>query len=83
MDWWELVFMMLVLKLPLVYLGLVCWWAIRAEPKPLEPVLLPVEPAEPTGPAGWRRASRPRRPGLRGGPVRGYARTERTAATLP
>ena len=29
--------MMLVLKLPLLYLGLVCWWAIRAEPKPLEP----------------------------------------------
>jgi hypothetical protein len=79
----ELIFMMLVLKLPLIYLGLVCWWAIRAEPKPLEPALLPVEPVEPAAPSGWRRASRPRRPGPHGGPVRSYARTRRTAATLP
>ena len=31
---WELVFMMLVLKIPLVYLGLVVWYAIKAEPEP-------------------------------------------------
>ena len=31
---WELVFMMLILKIPLVYLGLVVWYAIRAEPEP-------------------------------------------------
>jgi hypothetical protein len=79
----ELVFMMLVLKLPLLYLGLVCWWAIRAEPKPLEPALLPVEPIEPADPSRWRRGPRPRRPGPHGRPVRSYARTTRTAATLP
>jgi hypothetical protein len=31
---WELVFMMLVLKIPIVYLGLVVWYAIKAEPEP-------------------------------------------------
>jgi hypothetical protein len=30
---WELIFMMLVLKIPLVYLCWVVWWAIRAEPE--------------------------------------------------
>ena len=47
--------MMLVLKLPLLYLGLVCWWAIRAEPKPLEPAVVPVEPIDPADPSRWRR----------------------------
>jgi hypothetical protein len=31
---WELVFMMLVLKIPIVYLALVVWYAIKAEPEP-------------------------------------------------
>ena len=31
---WELIFMMLILKIPIVYLGLVVWYAIRAEPEP-------------------------------------------------
>jgi hypothetical protein len=78
----ELVFMMLVLKLPIVYVGLVCWWAIRAEPKPLEPALLPAAPVEPLGPRAWRRVVRPRRRGPHGGPVRGYARTRRATAAL-
>jgi hypothetical protein len=29
---WEAIFMLLVLKIPLVYLAVVVWWAIRAEP---------------------------------------------------
>jgi hypothetical protein len=33
-EGWELVFMMLVLKIPIVYLGLVVWYAIKAEPEP-------------------------------------------------
>jgi hypothetical protein len=33
---WELVFMLVVLKIPVVYLCAVVWWAIRAEPRPLE-----------------------------------------------
>jgi hypothetical protein len=77
----ELIFMMLVLKLPIVYLGLVCWWAIRAEPEPLEPALLPSVIEPPEGPRSWR--PRPRRhTGPHGGPVRGYARTQRAAAAL-
>jgi hypothetical protein len=30
---WELIFMMLVLKIPIVYLCSVVWWAIKAEPE--------------------------------------------------
>ncbi|MHB1243180.1 MAG: hypothetical protein ACYC1P_07265 [Gaiellaceae bacterium] len=33
---WELVFMLVILKIPVVYLGAVVWWAIRAEPQPPE-----------------------------------------------
>jgi hypothetical protein len=33
---WELVFMLVILKIPVVYLCAVVWWAIRAEPQPLE-----------------------------------------------
>ena len=29
---WEAVFMLLVLKIPVVYLAAVVWWAVRAEP---------------------------------------------------
>jgi hypothetical protein len=29
---WEGIFMLLVLKIPIVYLAVVVWWAIRAEP---------------------------------------------------
>jgi hypothetical protein len=29
---WEGIFMLLVLKIPLIYLCVVVWWAIRAEP---------------------------------------------------
>jgi hypothetical protein len=31
---WELLFMMLVLKIPIAYLAFVVWYAIRAEPEP-------------------------------------------------
>ena len=33
---WELVFMLVILKIPVVYLCWVVWWAVRAEPEPLE-----------------------------------------------
>jgi hypothetical protein len=78
----ELVFMMLVLKLPVIYVGLVCWWAIRAEPKPLEPALLPAALEDPLAPTPRRRSVRPRRPRPHGGPIRGYARTQRATAAL-
>ena len=57
--------MLVILKIPVIYLCCVVWWAIRAEPKPLEPALrsdeLPVDPKP-----GWRFSRlRPRRPGRR------------------
>ena len=36
---WELIWMIVILKIPLIYLCLVVWWAIKAEPAPLEPAL--------------------------------------------
>ena len=76
---WEAIFMLLVLKIPLIYLGFVVWWAIRAEPRPEEPAaLVPAitdtppgtEPQLPRGPR--RRPSRPLRDGS--GPARRPAR---------
>ncbi len=75
---WEIIFMILVLKIPVVYLGAVVYWAIKSEPKPLEPALLR---AEPEPPAPWRpRGRRPRpRGGPHGSPRRGYVRAARTS----
>jgi hypothetical protein len=57
---WELIFMLLILKIPMVYLGLVIWYAIRAEPE------LGVEPDEYSVWRPWRRPTGPRP--RRGGP---------------
>ncbi len=64
---WELIFMMLVLKLPILYLIGVVWWAVRSSPDPFEPAELvraapgdsPHDPAEP---CSWRVRRRPIRP---------------------
>jgi hypothetical protein len=72
--------MMLILKLPILYLAGVCYWAIKAEPKPLEGarVTARLEPG-PRGP--FRR--RPRRPTSHGGPRRREPRTARAARVRP
>ena len=62
--------MMLILKLPIVYLGVVWYWAIKAEPKPPEAARLAPAPAGPWPP---RPRHRPRS-GPHGGPVRREAR---------
>ena len=49
---WALVIMMLVLKIPIVYLGWVVWYAIKAEPEP------GVDPHESSA---WKPWSRPPR----------------------
>jgi hypothetical protein len=75
---WEFVFMMVILKIPIVYLCLVVYWAIKAEPKPPEPAHLRVEAGGPDPRAPWRPRFRGRRrPGPHGSPARGYARTSR------
>jgi hypothetical protein len=77
---WEFVFMMVILKIPIVYLGLVVYWAVKAEPQPPEPALLPAESTdpEPEPRPPWRPV-RPRRPrrGPHGSPVRVAERSHR------
>jgi hypothetical protein len=81
---WELIFLMVIMKIPILYLCWVVWWAIKAEPRPEEGaasrVALPPD-APDTGP-GWRfrRAPRPRPARPHGGPVRAYRRAGRAAA---
>jgi hypothetical protein len=70
---WELVFMLVILKIPVVYLCAVVWWAVRAEPEPLEGAgrLAPVSPRLPG--CDWRRRHDPirrRGPLPRGGGAR-------------
>jgi hypothetical protein len=70
---WEAIFMLVILKLPVVYLCLVVWWAIKAEPRPLEGAARPA-PLEP-GPRPWGRHRPGRvRPGPHGSPARTYRR---------
>jgi hypothetical protein len=57
---WELIFMLLILKIPMVYLGLVVWYAIRAEPEP------GIDPNESSVWRPWRKPTGPRP--RRGGP---------------
>ena len=66
---WELFWFMVILKIPVVYLACVVWWALRA-PRPLEPaVAVRLGEPEPSHDplAGRRLPARSLRP-LRGGP---------------
>jgi len=71
---WEVVWMLLILKIPIVYLCLVVRWAIRAKPDPLQPVAAATANDDlGPGPHDLRRwRSLPRRPrvGPHGRPVR-------------
>jgi hypothetical protein len=76
---WEAIFLLVILKIPVVYIGCVVWWAIRAEPKPEEGarVTASLGPEDPRADrTRWRRglAPRPRRGGPHGSPGRRYAR---------
>jgi hypothetical protein len=71
----EIVFLMLVLKLPIVYLIAIVWWAVRAEPRPNEPAV--VHAAVGDDPSAPRRFG-PRRP-RRGGPHERGGRSRRAA----
>ena len=51
---WEAIFFLVLLKIPVVYLCVVVWWAIRAEPAtepPVAPVLVSNTPSP--DPAPW------------------------------
>jgi hypothetical protein len=74
---WELIWLMVIMKNPIVNLCWVVYWAIKSEPRPEESAAL-VKVSDDTDPTPWRpRRSRPRRPGPHGRPSRGYARTGR------
>jgi hypothetical protein len=77
---WELVFLMVILKIPIVYLCSVVVYAIRASPRPGEGAGVTVQ-ADPNGPdhrSGRLRAPR-FRPRPHGGPTRTYPRVPRAA----
>jgi hypothetical protein len=81
---WEAIFLLVVLKIPIVYLCIVVWWAVKAEPRPEDGAALAarVSPTD-SGPCDWRDRRRnrlarggPPRRGPRGRPARtAYARS--------
>ena len=78
---WELVFLMVILKIPIVYLGMVVVYAIRAEPTPEEGAAVTVGLGSDDSGSDRAARSRPRRfrPRPHGGPSRTYARSRRAA----
>jgi hypothetical protein len=78
---WEIVFLMVILKIPIVYLSMVIYYAVKAEPKPEEGASVSVGLGDDSGPGGRRRRPRPRRLGPHGRPTRSIPRTARAAAT--
>ena len=86
---WEAIFLLVILKIPIIYLACVVWWAIRSEPAPPEPMepALVTAPLEPDPRTGWRflrRSARPRptRGGPHGSPQRRVRRTPLPASWL-
>ena len=78
----EILFMMVVLKLPILYLAAVVYWAVKAEPRAYEGALLPV--ADDSGPHAPRRPRRrPGRGGPHGSPTRREARHARAGRGRP
>ena len=73
-GWWELIFLMFLMKLPIVYLIAVVWWAVRAEPRPEEGAAVTVvtQPDAPLPEASEHRSRGrlPRSPRPHGGPAR-------------
>ena len=78
---WEIVFLMVILKIPILYLCLVVYYAIKAEPRPEEGAAVTASLGGDDSGGGPRRRQRPRRhlPRPHGGPSRSYPRVPRTA----
>ena len=70
--------MMVILKIPVAYLCIVVYWAIKAEPRPLDGAARLVPADLPSAP-GWNRSRRSPHPG-RGSPHRPGGRVARHAA---
>ncbi|HEY6113387.1 MAG TPA: hypothetical protein VIV37_04725 [Gaiellaceae bacterium] len=59
---WEAIFMLVVLKIPVIYLATVVWWAVRAEPEVAggDEEVGVLEPQPPCGWSDWQRRRAPR-----------------------
>jgi hypothetical protein len=76
---WELIWLMVIMKIPILYLCWVVYWAVKSEPEHEEPVASLVRSADDGPSSAWQPRRRPRRPGPHGHPTRTYARTRRPA----
>jgi hypothetical protein len=71
---------MVILKIPIIYLGYVVYYAIKAAPKPAAGASVTAQLGDPEdGPERRRRRPRPFPARPHGGPARSYGRTPRTA----
>ncbi len=70
---------MVILKIPIVYLCGVVYYAIKAGPKPEAGASVTAQLGPEGGPDLRRRRPRPFVPRPHGGPTRSYARSPRTA----
>ena len=66
---------MVIMKIPILYLCWVVYWAIKSEPQRPEPATLAASPD--SDPGGWHPRRGSRRFGPHGRPTRTYARTRR------
>jgi hypothetical protein len=79
---WELIWLMVIMKIPILYLCWVVWWAVKADPAREEGAAVAIaRPDSPEPGPGWRprRTRRPRPARPHGGPSRAYQRTARAA----
>ena len=77
---WEIVFLMVILKIPIVYLCTVVYYAIKAKPVPPAGAGVTAQLGPDDSDSGWqRRRRRGLRPRPHGGPLRTYSRVPRAA----
>jgi hypothetical protein len=79
---WEAIFMLLVLKIPVVYLAGVVWYAVRAEPDPAGASGDEAGVFAPLAPCGWDDWKRRRPTPYRYGPRRPTSPRPRTRARV-
>jgi hypothetical protein len=70
---------MVILKIPIIYLCFVVYYAIKAAPRPEAGAGVTVQVGPEDGPERRRRRTRPFPARPHGGPARSYGRTPRTA----
>ena len=75
----ELVFLMVILKIPIVYLCFVVYYAIKAHPRPEAGAAVTAQFGPEDGPERRRRRTRPFPARPHGGPTRSYGRRPHTA----